>query len=74
MRRGGLGEKFIDCNEVGIRYRVFLSLKNGIKNKKGEFPHPKCFHNGIILIVICFILVWQMYKINMEMQWKLIEL
>ena len=22
-------------------------------------PHPKCFHNGIVLIVICFKLVTQ---------------
>ena len=22
-------------------------------HKKGELPRPKCFHNGIILIVIC---------------------
>ena len=24
-------------------------------NKKGEFPRLECFHNGIILIVICFV-------------------
>ena len=23
-------------------------------NKEGELPRLKCFHNGIILIVICF--------------------
>ena len=22
--------------------------------KEGKFPCPECFHNGIILIVICF--------------------
>ena len=27
-------------------------------------PPSKCFHNGIILIVICFILVRQMYEIK----------
>ena len=27
-------------------------------------PHLECFHNGIILIVICFILVGQMYGIK----------
>ena len=29
-----------------------LPLYKGIK--KGELPRLKCFHNGIILIVICF--------------------
>jgi hypothetical protein len=29
--------------------------------KKGELPRLKCFHNGIILIVICF--QYQMYLI-----------
>ncbi len=24
-----------------------------------QMPHPKCFHNGIVLIVICFKLVTQ---------------
>jgi hypothetical protein len=24
------------------------------KKEKGELPRLKCFHNGIILIVICF--------------------
>jgi len=28
-------------------------MKKGFK-KEGELPRLKCFHNGIILIVICF--------------------
>jgi len=26
-----------------------------LKMQKGELPRLKCFHNGIILIVICFL-------------------
>ncbi len=31
-----------------------------IKQKKGELPRLKCFHNGIILIVICFKMCMQL--------------
>ena len=49
---------------VHIGERTFSALKNlcmiylrKAKRdiiKKGELPRLKCFHNGIILIVICF--------------------
>jgi hypothetical protein len=34
-------------------YDLFRKAKRDII-KKGELPRLKCFHNGIILIVICF--------------------
>ena len=33
-------------NKKDVRTRLW-------NNKKGELPRLKCFHNGIILIVIC---------------------
>jgi hypothetical protein len=33
--------------------KIELSVKIA-EIKKGELPRLKCFHNGIILIVICF--------------------
>ncbi len=41
---------------VNVINQTTLMLKEAAKTqiKKGELPRLKCFHNGIILIVICF--------------------
>lgn len=45
--------KIFKINEE--EYYIWRELDFKINNiKKGEFPRLKCFHNGIILIVICF--------------------
>ena len=36
-----------------LAYDVSIESGGG-KIKKGELPRLECFHNGIILIVICF--------------------
>jgi hypothetical protein len=44
-----------------------MQNKVGIKlYKKSELPRFKCFHNGIILIVICFRNVKIKYFTNIE--------
>ena len=49
-------------------HKVTKVVSNG--SKTVSYTHlgrgqPKCFHNGIILIVTCFKLVLQNYEINM---------
>ena len=52
MKRGmGVGADIICLCAAGRRY-VGGCGETG--NKKGELPRLECFHNGIILIVICF--------------------
>ena len=50
----------VSCFDGAILY--LWKIKNSPDNKgRGK---PKCFHNGIILIVICIKLVLQNYKIK----------
>ena len=47
-------KRVIDCFYKQAVLETLVAQK-----RTRQMPHPKCFHNGIVLIVICFKLVTQ---------------
>ena len=51
-------KRVIDRFHKKLAYEAVLETLVAQKRTR-QMPHPKCFHNGIVLIVICFKLVTQ---------------
>ena len=56
-------KRVIDRFHKKLAYEAVLETLVAQKRTR-QMPHPKCFHNGIILIVICFQIYVDKYIYN----------